>query len=55
MMLRLAEAPRQRLTAVRLTGALRLSHALCSQIYAPLNFFGSYYRQIQRNMIDMEP
>eukprot|EP00892_Ulva_mutabilis_P004272 jgi/Ulvmu1/2216/UM013_0062.1 len=27
---------------------------LMSQIYAPLNFFGSYYRQIQRNMIDME-
>lgn len=24
------------------------------QIYAPLNYFGSYYRQIQRNMIDME-
>ena len=27
---------------------------LMSQIYAPLNFFGSYYRQIQRYMIDME-
>jgi ABC-type transport system involved in Fe-S cluster assembly fused permease/ATPase subunit len=27
---------------------------LMSQIYAPLNYFGSYYRQIQRQMIDME-
>jgi ATP-binding cassette, subfamily B (MDR/TAP), member 6 len=27
---------------------------LMGQIYAPLNFFGSYYRQIQRQMIDME-
>jgi ABC-type transport system involved in Fe-S cluster assembly fused permease/ATPase subunit len=26
----------------------------CMQIYAPLNYFGSYYRQIQRYMIDME-
>jgi ATP-binding cassette subfamily B (MDR/TAP) protein 6 len=27
---------------------------LMGQIYSPLNFFGSYYRQIQRYMIDME-
>jgi ABC-type transport system involved in Fe-S cluster assembly fused permease/ATPase subunit len=27
---------------------------LMSQIYSPLNFFGTYYRQIQRYMIDME-
>ena len=46
--------------AVQVTaGALSVGDAvlfltLMSQIYAPLNFFGSYYRQIQRYMIDME-
>ncbi len=24
------------------------------QLYAPLNYFGSYYRTIQRQLIDME-
>lgn len=41
------------------SGALTVGDAvlflsLMSQIYAPLNYFGSYYRQIQRYMIDME-
>lgn len=27
---------------------------LMTQLYAPLNFFGSYYRMIQQSTIDME-
>ena len=27
--------------------------ALMAQLYAPLNYFGSYYRTIQQYMIDM--
>ena len=28
--------------------------AFLQQLYAPLNYFGSYYRTIQRQLIDME-
>ena len=28
--------------------------ACLQQLYAPLNYFGSYYRTIQRQLIDME-
>ena len=28
--------------------------ACLQQLYAPLNYFGSYYRPIQRQLIDME-
>ena len=27
---------------------------LMQQLYAPLNYFGSYYRAIQQQLIDME-
>ena len=35
-------------------GTKLISRAWLQQLYAPLNYFGSYYRTIQRQLIDME-